>query len=328
MLKKATAWAPVNVALVKYWGKRDEKLRLPANSSLSICLQYLGTKTTVEFKPKLQKDSVILDGKVLGKREYSRVVEHLNRVRLLAGSKLKAKVVSENNFSKSVGLSSSASGFAALSLAASEAVGLKLSSKDLSRLARLGSGSACRSIGDGWVEWRAGDSDKNSFGETLFSQSHWDVRVLVVLLSQKEKKVSTTDGHKLAPTSLFYKKRLEFVEKTLISIKGVVGERNFSRFGELVEDEALNMHAIMLTSKPNLIYWLPETVRVMRAVREWRNEGLKSYFTVNTGQNVFVFCMPKDEGEIVEKLKGLEGVIEVRRDQVGRGARLVKKHLF
>ena len=236
--------------------------------------------------------------------------------------------MSENNFPKSVGLSSSASGFAAMSLAASEAVGLKLSRKDLSRLARLASGSSCRSVADGWVEWRAGISDKDSYAETVFEPNYWDIRILVVLLSQKEKKVSTTDGHRVAKTSPFFKMRLEFVNKVLRDVKKAICNRNFRRFGELVEDEALNMHAIMLTSKPSLIYWLPETVRVMRAVQEWRSEGLESYFTVNTGQNVFVFCMPKDEDESVGKLKRLEGVIEVERDGVGCGARLVNKHLF
>lgn len=322
-MMRATAWAPVNVALIKYWGKRKARLRLPANSNLSVCLEELGTETRVEFKKGLSEDKVIIDGQAARGRERDRVVKHLDRVRDMVKFEFKARVVSKNNFPKSAGLSSSASGFAALSLAASKAAGLDLSEKDLSRLARLGSGSACRSIPGGWAEWKAGSSDKDSYAETVFSAKHWDVRVLVVVLNFERKRVSTTDGQAVAGTSVFYQERLRWARRKLREMKRVIKERDLASFGEMMEDEALNMHAVMLTSRPNLIYWLPETVRVMQLVQDWREEGLESYFTINTGQNVFVFCLAKDEDRLVRRLKRVKGVIEVRRDRVGRGARLL-----
>ncbi|MCG2691595.1 diphosphomevalonate decarboxylase [Microgenomates group bacterium] len=190
---KATAFAPVNVALIKYWGKRDEKLRLPVNSSLSVNLTKMGTVTTVEWIKGLKQDGA-----------DERMIRHLDRIRGLAQINLSAKVVTENNFPAGAGLSSSASGLAALTLAGTAAAGLKLNEKELSRLARLGSGSACRSIPDGWVEWVRGN-DQTSYAKTIFPADYWDLRVLVVILSQQEKKVSSTDGQALAKTSAFFK---------------------------------------------------------------------------------------------------------------------------
>jgi len=320
---KIKVFAPTNLAFIKYWGKKDAKLRIPANSNLSVCLDRLGTITEIEFDKKFSEDSVEIDGKISEGRERDRVVKHLDRIRNLAKVELKAKVVSKNNFPKSAGLSSSASGFAALSLSGSKAIGLNLPEKDLSRLARIGSGSACRSISSGWVEWVKGDDDKNSYAYSIFDEKYWDLRVLVVILSLKRKRVETTDGHKVARTSLFFKTRLENVEKRLEKMKRSIEKKNFSELGELMELEALSMHAVMLTSKPNLVYWLPETVRVIQAVQDWRKERLESYFTINTGQNVFVVCKPKDEDELMEKLEKIKGVIEVKKDRIGKGARII-----
>jgi diphosphomevalonate decarboxylase len=186
----------------------------------------------------------------------------------------------------------------------------------------LGSGSACRSIPDGWVEWSKGN-DQNSIAKTIFPKHHWGLAVLVVILSRQPKEVSSSQGHLAASKSPFFPKRLLQINKDLQAIKKSIKQKNFTVFGELMEAECLSMHAIMLTGKPSLIYWLPETVTVMQAVRNWRQKGLESYFTVNTGQNVFVFCQPKDEDELVDKLSHLRGVIEVRRDRIGPGARLL-----
>ena len=308
---KATAFAPVNVAAIKYWGKADADLRLPANSSLSVNLTNFGTTTTVEWDKNLTAD--IAD---------NRMVEHLDRVREIAKFNLKARVETKNNFPASVGLSSSASGMAALTLAATAAANLKLKTKDLSRLARLASGSACRSIPDGWVEWVKGN-DKTSYSKTIFPTNHWDLRILVVILSQEKKKVSSTAGQKMAFTSPFYKARVAAIPAKITKIKQAIAKKNFSLLGQIMEEDCLNMHAVMLTQRPPLVYWLPETVRVMQAVRQWRRQGLESYFTVNTGQNVFVFCRPRDEVRLTARLRRLEGVKEVRRDQIGSGAKLL-----
>lgn len=320
---KAKVFAPVNLALIKYWGRVDEKLRIPANSSLSVNLSKLGTETRVEFKKGLKTDKVEIDGKEVKGRKRQRVVGQLDRVRQMAGIRSKAMVKSENRMPMGVGLSSSAAGMAALSLAAAEAAGLKLGVRDLSRLARRGSGSACRSIPDGWVEWIKGDSDRSSYAKQIFPVKWWEIGILVVMLGEKEKRVSSTEGQRLAKTSLMFKARVRGIEKKIKRMKQIIKQRDFKRLGEMVEEEVLELHGVMLTSKPGLIYWLPETVRVMRAVRQWRDEGLESYFTVNTGQSVFVWCQIKDEDKLVRRLKKLEGVKEIRRERVGKGARLV-----
>lgn len=308
---KATAFAPVNVALIKYWGKADARLRLPANSSLSVNLTNLGTKTTVEWDKNLKTD--IAD---------QRMIEQLNRIRKLAGINLKAKVATKNNFPASTGLSSSASGLAALTLAASAAAGLKLSEKDLSRLARLGSGSACRSIPGGWAEWTKGD-DQSSYGKTIFPANHWDLRILVVILSRQQKTVSSTSGQELAQTSPLYQERIKGIDAEIKKIKTAIRQKNFTQMGQVMEEDCYSMHLVMQTQQPPLNYFLPETLALIGAIKKWRQEGLESYFTINTGQNVFVFCEPKNEEELVRKLLHLRGMIEVRRDRIGQGARLI-----
>jgi len=308
---KATVFAPVNVALIKYWGKADAKLRLPANASLSVNLTNLGTTTTVEWVKNLSHDQA-----------DERMAKHLNLIRKLAKLDLKTRVITKNNFPASTGLSSSASGFAALTLATAVAAGLKLSQKDLSRLARLGSGSASRSIPDGWVEWVVGN-DSTSYGKTIFPVNHWDLRILVVILSRKKKAVSSTRGQELVHTSPFYQARLRGIPAKIQAIKQAIKQRNFSKMGEIIEADCLNMHQVMKTQRPALNYLLPKTELVMGAIRKWRSEGLESYFTINTGQNVFVICRPKDENRLIRKLKGVDGVIEARRDRIGSGARLL-----
>lgn len=320
---KIKVFAPVNVALIKYWGKENAELRIPANSSLSICLAKLGTTTEVELVSDLSEDEVVIDGKVTEGRKKKRVVNQLDRVRELAKTDNKMKVVSNNNFPMGVGLSSSASGLAALSLAVSKAVGLNLSEKALSRLTRIGSGSACRSIPDGWVEWVKGKDDLSSYARQIFPVNYWDIRILIVILSEEEKKVASTEGHKLAESSKYFKDRLVWVERKLKEIKRAIGDKDFTSMGEIMEAEALNMHRVMKTSRPSLDYLLHGTYQVMDKITAWREEGLESYFTLNTGQSVIVFCEPEDEEELVEKLRGVEGVLEVRRDRIGKGARLI-----
>ncbi|MBU2051996.1 diphosphomevalonate decarboxylase [Patescibacteria group bacterium] len=308
---KATVFAPVNAALIKYWGKSDPILRLPANSSLSVSLTNLGTTTTVEWDKHFKEDTA-----------DNRMIEHLDRIRKIAKINLKARVAAKNNFPSSVGLSSSASGLAALTLAATAAAGLKLSEVELSRLARLGSGSACRSIPGGWVEWTKG-SDKTSFGKTIFPADHWDLRILAVILSLKKKQVSSTAGQAGAITSPIYQERIKGIDGKVRQIKSAIKEKDFTVMGEIMEADCLNMHQVMQTQQPPLNYLLPETEIVIQAVRQWRQEGLESYFTINTGQNVFVFCQPKNEEELVDKLSHTGCVIEVRWDKIGPGARLL-----
>ena len=357
---KATAVAPSNIAFIKYWGKKDEDLRIPMNGSISMNLSNLLTTTTVEFDPNLKHDVFILrhsgnqakpehpeslphpnplpkgEGGVRGRarmtgfeqNEIQRVIKHLDRVRALANINYKAKVVSKNNFPTGTGLSSSASGFAALTLAASNAAGLNLSEKELSILARQGSGSACRSIPDGFVEWLDGGSNETSYAVSLFPPDHWDIVDVVAIVSKNKKEIPTAEGQRLAKSSPLFPARLSKIKEKIKLIKKYIQEKNFSLFGELLEQEALELHAIMFTSTPSLIYWLPGTLKVMHAVKRWRTDGLQVYFTVNTGQDIHLICQKKD-AEIVSKRASK--IPEVKKTVINApsiGTRLVPKHLF
>ena len=324
---KATAIAHSNIAFIKYWGRKDEILRLPVNGSLSMNLSNLTTTTTVEFNERLRKDVVtIKDGN--NKKDPLRVITHLNRVRDLAGLSLRVKVVTQNSFPSSTGLSSSASGFAALTLAAVQAIGLHLSEKELSILSRQGSGSACRSIPNGFTEWVDGNTSQTSYAVSLYPPEYWDIVDVVVIVSNEKKVIPTSEGQKSAQSSSFYSKRISLINKKIKQCKKYLNKKDFVRFGSLIEKEALEMHAIMLTSSPPLIYWLPTTVLLMKKVMEWRGEGLLCYFTINTGQDIHIICQQKDTKFVVQKLQTIKEIKKIIINNPAKGAYLTENHLF
>lgn len=324
---KITAVAPSNIAFIKYWGRKDDLLRLPANGSLSMNLSNLLTTTTVEFDPSFAKDNITING-IKDVQEQNRVIQHLDRIRVLAHITTKAHVVSENNFPTGTGLSSSSSGFAALTIATSKAAGLSLSEKELSILARHGSGSACRSIPDGFVEWLDGDTSETSYAASIFDENYWDIVDIVAVVSVSKKDIVTTEGHKLANTSPFFKTRLSLINNKIEFFKKVILEKNFTKFGEIIEAEALEFHAILLTSNPSLIYWFPQTLSIIKNVKKWRDKGLGVYFTINTGHDVHVICQKKDVEKVKERLRELNEIQDIIVNYPFKGARLTENHLF
>jgi len=324
---KATAVAPSNIAFIKYWGRKDEVLRLPENGSISMNLSNLTTTTTVEFNKDFTEDEIIINNQKEA-QEGNRAIKHLDRIRSLAKINLKAKVVTNNNFPTGTGLSSSASGFAALTIAGTKAAGLNLSEKELSILARQGSGSACRSIPDGFVEWLDGNTSETSYGVSLYKEDYWDIADIVAVVSKNKKEVSTTEGQKSASSSPFFSVRLSGMKNKINLIKKYMKEKDFVKFGELLEAEALELHAIMLTSIPSLIYLLPGSLRIMHMVKKWRQEGLQIYFTVNTGQDIHLICQKRDVNEVVRRLESIPDVQKTITNFSCKGARLVSEGLF
>jgi len=338
---KATAKAPANIAFIKYWGKADASLRLPANSSFSMNLSEAHTTTTVEFSVEYQQDIVelLLPNKPQNKtqgytvtgfteNEQQRIRVHLDRIRSVSGISLRAKVVSRNSFPKGAGIASSASGFAALTVASCAAAGLQESEKGLTILARLGSGSACRSIPDGFVLWEKGNSSDTSYAHSLFPHDYWDIRDILLVTDSSMKKVSTTDGHANVSTSPSWNKRLAGMEEKISLIVTAFKEKNFDDFGTILEEESLSMHRVMQTQIPPLIYWNETTRMIMDTVRVWRNTGLPVYFTIDAGPNVHLICEGKDEGRIVEKVNQLSGIQDVMINKPSAGACLITTHLF
>ena len=325
---KATAIAPTNIAFTKYWGKKDEVLRLPENGSVSMTLSSLLTTTTVGFSPDFKRDQININGGSVEEGEAERVIKHLDRVRKMAGINLKAKVVSNNNFPIGTGLSSSASGFAALTLAAVAAAGLKLSVKELSILARQGAGSACRSIPGGFVEWLDGNTSETSYAVQIFPPNYWKIADMVALVSTGKKEVPSSLGMKSAKSSPFMKLRLSRMKEKNKLVKKFIKERNFKALGGLTEQEALELHTIMLTQYPPLIYWTPGTLQIMKLVSHWRKEGIPVYFTINTGQDIHLICEQKNIDKVKNKLKELDFVKNIIINIPGEGTRLTDKHLF
>lgn len=324
---KATTIAPSNIAFIKFFGKINEALRLPANNSISMCLSGALTTTTVEFSPLYKKDSIEILRDNFNEEEKRRIVEHLERIRKLAQITTFAKVVTKNSFPKSSGIASSASGFAALTLSAVKACRLNIPEKELTILTRLASGSSCRSIPDGFVEWKKSKTSENSYAYSLYSPTYWNICDVLVILEDKPKKVTTTDAHKLALTSPFYKERIMGMEEKIERLKQALKKKDFLSFGEIIETEALNMHAVMMTTNPPLFYWSEKTVKLILAIWEWRKKGLSVYFTIDAGPNVHLVCEEKNKKEVVSYLQSLNmGKIIVNKPSIG--ARLTNKHLF
>jgi diphosphomevalonate decarboxylase len=320
----ATAQAFANIAFIKYWGNRDNTLRLPSNGSISMNLDGLYTRTTVSFQPSLPYDELIINGHEVMGAGLDRISYILDIIRGMANIYERAEVMSENNFPSGAGIASSASAFAALALAGSKAAGLSLSEPELSRLARRGSGSASRSIPGGFVEWQAGASDEDSFAFSIAAPGHWDLVDCVAIVSASHKKTGSTEGHSIAPTSPLQAARVADAPRRLeICRKAILG-RDFNAFASIVELDSDMMHAVMMTSTPALHYWKPASLDVMNCVRQWRVEGIPVCYTVDAGPNIHVICLGT-EAQIIDKgLREIKGVDNVLIARTGGPAKIVE----
>jgi diphosphomevalonate decarboxylase len=319
----ATAQAHPNIALVKYWGNRDAALRLPANGSISMNLDGLTTRTTVSFQPSLPLDELVINGREVAGKGLARVGRLLDEVRVRAGFAHRAEVISESNFPSGAGIASSAAAFAALALAATRAAGLELPERELSVLARHGSGSACRSIPGGFVEWLVADDDEQSYALSIARSEHWRLADCVAVVSTAHKATGSTEGHNLAPTSPLQAARVLDAPRRLDLCRRAILERDFAALAAVVEEDSNLMHAVMMTSSPALFYWEPVTLQIMQAVRSWRAEGLQVAYTIDAGANVHVICPGDTVPELVSLLAGLEGVSRVLTAYSGGPAVLV-----
>ena len=322
-MTKATARACANIAFIKYWGNRDDALRLPSGPSISMNLDGLYAETTVQWLDGPGEDSLELNGAPQSGEPLRRVSAHLNRMRARLGLTLAASVCSENNFPTGAGIASSAAAFAALSTAAAAAAGTELSERELSILARTGSGSASRSVPAGFVEWRAGTDHASSYAESFAPADHWAIRDLVAIVSRAHKAVGSTAGHQSATTSDLQDCRIGGADDRFSQCRQAVLDRDFASFAEVVERDSNLMHAVMMTSRPPLFYWLPESLAVMSLVRDWRAEGLHVCYTLDAGPNVHCLCTADAAPEIEQRLRAFSGVLDVRMAGPGPGARVV-----
>jgi diphosphomevalonate decarboxylase len=287
-------------------------------------LAGLHTRTQVTFDADLPGDKLTVNDQAITGAGLERVSDLLNCVRELSGLRLFAAVVSSSNFPIGAGIASSASAFAALSLGASAAAGLQMTESELSRLARSGSGSACRSIPGGFVEWQAGSSDEDSYAFTIAPPEHWDLVDCIVIVSQAHKAVGSTAGHALALTSPIQPARVADAPRRLHLCRQAILNRDFQAFAEIIELDSNLMHSIMITSTPPLLYWQPATLAVMRVVQELRHTGLPAAYTIDAGPNVHVLTLASSASQVIAHLAQLDGVQQVLSAAPGGPAALVE----
>lgn len=293
--------AHTNIALIKYWGKRDEALILPASSSLSLTLDAFYTDTSVTFDTAIQEDIFYLNGVLQNEIATKKVSHFLDLFKKPAGITTPALIKSTNFVPTAAGLASSASGMAALAGAANLACNLQLTQRELSMFARRGSGSATRSIYGGFVEWQMGTSSADSYAVPI-DDADWDIGMLVVVVNSRQKEMSSRLGMKnTVETSPFYAGWLDSTAKDLIDIKKAIHSQDFQKMGEITESNGMKMHGTMLGANPPLSYWEPDSVIAMQMVRQLRQEGIPCYFTMDAGPNVKVLCRLTDSEKIKER---------------------------
>ena len=321
----AKAVSHPNIAFIKYWGNRDSSLRIPVNGSISMNMAELETLTFVTFSPSLTADQLTLNGKPAEPGQVKRVADFLDIIRKMAGITLYADVVSSNNFPTGAGIASSAAAFSALALAGSKAAGLDLDEKALTRLARRGSGSASRSVPDGFVEWLPGTTDDDSYSISLASASSWDLRDVIAVVAAGEKKTGSSEGHGLAGTSPFQTTRVADAPRRLSICREAVLTRDFEKLAAVMELDSDMMHAVMMTSNPPLFYWEPASLRIIKSVPVWRSQGIPCAYTLDAGPNVHVLCPASSMKDISSRLSAMEGVTSVLETSAGGPARLLEK---
>jgi len=329
-LAPATYEAAPNIALVKYWGVRDPELAIPFNSSISVTLDRLRSRTTVRFGEDLRGDRVLLNGAEAAPGPREGVVTFLDRVRSLAGFDLFAEVRSDNNFPTASGLASSASGFAALAGAATTAAGLALSDRELSRLARFGSGSAARSIFGGFVEWRAGarPDGRDCYARELFGPRHWPALFDLVLLVERApvKDVRSMDAmQQTVRTSPEFSRRLSELPRRLARIRSAIATRDARTLFPLVMEECDSFRGVCETTRPSLDYLTATSRAILGEVRSLNRELGRpaAAYTHDAGAHMHVFTLAGDLAKVRRRLARLPGVRATLVVHPGAGGRSV-----
>lgn len=327
MAKSGKARAYTNIALIKYWGKADEKLIIPMNNSLSVSLDKFYTETKVTFDSDYPADQLILNGKEANEKETKKIQSYMDIVREIANTDLHARIDSQNFVPTAAGLASSASAYAALAAACNEALQLELSDKDLSRLARRGSGSASRSIFGGFAEWEKGHDDETSYAHPI-DADHWEdeLSMIFVVINNQSKKVSSRSGMSLTrDTSRFYQYWLDHVDEDIKEAKQAIEAKDFKQLGEVIEANGLRMHATNLGSQPPFTYLVQESYDAMAIVHECRKMGVPCYFTMDAGPNVKVLVEKKNKQLVIDQfLKHFEASQIIASDIIATGVEIIK----
>ena len=315
---QGTAIAQPNIALIKYWGKRDVERNLPAVGSISITLRELFTRMHVEFDQSLTADTLVVNGATDDKM-LPRLAACLDRV---AGPDRRcARIASTCNFPIAAGLASSASAFAAVTLAAAKAAGSELDVDTLATLAGRASGSAARSLFGGFVELQNLDDDIRC--RTIAQADDWPLSVVVAITEKGPKAVGSTEAMEISrQTSPFYSSWVEQQVHDLDTARTAIATRDFEKLAAIAEHNCLKMHSIMWASRPPMVYWNAATMRCLQTVRQLQGQGIGVFFTIDAGPQVKAVCLPEHVGSVKAALRAIAGVTDIMTTGLGDGARL------
>ena len=342
-----TAEVPSNIALVKYWGKRDPERQWPANDSLSMTLNAARTITTARLhhdakEKDKDKGDVLLRADMGGELQpvtgNDKALRHLAYLRGELKMPAALHISTKNTFPSGCGIASSASGLGALTLAAISAwtgarslAELAAGGFDLPRLAelaRLGSGSACRSFFGGYCLWTAGAEPESQSVMQVYDEDHWPLADLIVIVSPETKSVSSSAGHLTTASSPLFKPRVAGIPARMRRVRAALAARDLDALGVEIEAEALDMHAVMMTATPSLRYLLGGSVDFLSWLRKEREEtGLPAYFTIDAGPNIHVICDFKDTAKVSARINAAFPQLAIIADRTGAGPTLTWRPL-
>jgi diphosphomevalonate decarboxylase len=318
---QATAIAQPNIALIKYWGKRDIDRNLPAVGSISITLSELHTEVSVDLSGDRPADTLTVNHEE-NQVMLPRISECLDRV--LGLKRPRASIQSQCNFPIAAGLASSASAFAATTLAAAGAAELSLGTQELARLAGASSGSAARSFYGGFAELRnVGD---NIALTSLCDEVSWPLQVVVAITESGPKATGSTEAMEISrKTSPFYDNWVSQQESDLVLARDGIARQDFAQLASIAEHNCLKMHSVMWASRPPMVFWNTATMRCLQTLRRLQGEGCQVFFTIDAGPQVKAVCLPDDAEAVRRALEATPGVQEIMMSRLGSAARLVEE---
>ena len=323
-MAKATACAHTIQGLLKYHGLKNKKLRLPFHDSISVCAKELTTTATVEFDPQHNEDVVEINGSVAKGTEAERVMNVIDALRKLAKSKDRVKIASKNNLANAKGVGFSASAFASIALAASTALNLKMDLSRLSEIARLGAGSASRSLVGGFAIWYANKNGR-SFARQLDDGTRVKLAMGIVPMASP---VKTDMAHEESVSSPFFTARVKEVKAALPKMIRAIKKGDLSEVCGLAEADSLSLHSVTMTGKRGLVLVVPETINVIRRVRAMReDQGIPVWYSLDTGPSVFLNTQPEYLQKVCEDIE-TNVHVPVIKSEVGGSARTLDQHLF
>ena len=307
---KASFRAKANIALIKYWGKSNKNLNLPSTGSISITLDSLYSDTEIIFTDGLDRDYLYIDGKEAISQPY-RLSSCLNLIRKEAKMNNFAMIRSNNNFPTASGLASSASGFAAITMAASKALDLNLSKRQLSVIARHGSGSAARSIYGGFVEMILGKKidGTDSFAKQISPSTHWPLEVVIAITDIRNKKIDSRSAMNLSSsTSPYYKDWVRDSSAELAIAREAIIKKDFEALSIVSQSNCLKMHSVIMTTQPPIVYWNKATLSCIDLIIDLQRSGIPVFFTIDAGPQVKAICEPIFTNKVSSLLKEVSGV--------------------